>query len=64
MGKQRISKELVKRRYYELLSGGTSRMKAAKIIGMLVLNFYEIDFTVKEIPETEELKKGLNKKGA
>ena len=44
MNPKRISKELVAKRYYELLAGGKPKDEAAKTIGMLVLNFYRIDF--------------------
>ena len=44
MKPKRISKELIQKRYYELLAGGKEKDEAAKTIGMLVLNFYRIDF--------------------
>ena len=42
--KQRISKNLVSRRYNELLKCGFSKEKATMRIGQLVLNFYRIDW--------------------
>jgi len=41
--KQRISKDLVRRRYDELLKSGLPREEVVMIIGQMILNFYGID---------------------
>ena len=42
--KQRISKNLVERRYLELKKGGMTKEEATMRIGQLILNFYAIDW--------------------
>jgi len=42
--KQRISKDLVRRRYVELLKSGLTKEEATLKIGQLVLNFYQIEW--------------------
>ena len=42
--KQRISKDLVRRRYVELLKSGLTKEEATLKIGQLVLNFYQVEW--------------------